>query len=126
VNIIYERIDELCKEKGTTYNAVCKAVGIRSSLIGNLKSRETSVPKADTISLLANYFNVPVDYILGITDDRGDKKRTATIGDGNDELSIAVSKANERQRELILRILNMPEDQQNAFLSIAQSLHTDQ
>ena len=120
MNIIYERINELCKERGTTYNAVCKAVGFKNStVIGNLKSRENSVLKADKLSLFANYFGVSADYILGKTDDRNaDKKITATNGDGLSNLS----EASEDQKELIEEILNMSPEKVSAFLAFAKSL----
>ena len=70
MNIIYERIITLCRERNTTYNAVCKELGIRPSVIGNLKSRENSVMKADNTVAFANYFGVSPDYLLGITDNR--------------------------------------------------------
>lgn len=79
MNITYERINELCKDRGTTYNAVCKAVGVRPSVIGNLKSREKSVLKADTATKLANYFGVTVDFLLG------EEKIPSPKGDGYDE-----------------------------------------
>ena len=71
MNKIYERIIMLCQERNTTYNAVCTELGIRPSVIGNLKSRENSILKADNAIAFANYFGVSPDYLLGITEDRG-------------------------------------------------------
>ena len=45
MNVIYERILELCKERGTTYNSVCKELGLFPSVVGNLKSNENKVLK---------------------------------------------------------------------------------
>lgn len=68
MNIIYQRIKELCAERGTTYSAVCKELGMHPSVIGNLSSDEERNLTSDKAIAFARYFKVPVGYILGIED----------------------------------------------------------
>ena len=130
MNIVYERINDLCKENGTSYNAVCNTIGIKPARIGNLRSREYSVPQANVVLALARYFNVSPEYILGETDDRGQaeqNKNPATESDGQiSEYEKAVMNASERERQLIMRILKWPEDRQDAFLIMTQDVQNDQ
>ena len=105
MNIFYERLNALCKEAGTTYNAVCLTLGIRSSVIGNLRSRENSVPKVDTVLAFAKYFDVSPDYLIGETDE----KNAATSGDGIVPIS-------EKDKRLLDWFRSLPEEKQNAIL----------
>lgn len=118
MNIIYERINELCKERKTTYNSVCKELDIRSSVIGNLKSRENSVLGADYALKFADYFGVSVAYIIGV-----ENEKTATESDGQQtEQDLILSNASEDQKELIQEILKLSPERVSALLSLAKTL----
>lgn len=72
--MFYERLKELCKEKGITPTALVKELGMSG---GNLsKWKNGKIPKSDTISALAEYFGVSADYLLGI-DSLKEKSMTA-------------------------------------------------
>lgn len=58
----YERISELCKEKGVSMAAVAREVGLSNSATTYWK--RGSIPKGDTLQKLADYFGVSVDYLL--------------------------------------------------------------
>ena len=124
MNVIYERINGLCKSRNTSYTKVCKELNIQPSIIGNLKNDDDRVLRSDTALLIANSFDVGIDYLLGKTDSY-EKEIPVTNGDGQD-LEKAVSEASERQKELIQRILKYSDDQVTAFLSITQSPPDDQ
>lgn len=63
------RIAELRKEKGLTLKQVGDAIGVGNSTISRYESglRE---PKLATWVELADYFDVPVDYLQGLSDNR--------------------------------------------------------
>lgn len=61
----YIRIEKLCKKKGINITALCNDCGIpRASLSDYKKGRKKSL-SADTLSRIADYFGVSVDYLYG-------------------------------------------------------------
>ena len=63
---LYQRIKDLCAEKGITIAKLESELGFGNSSIK--KWERTSSPSVDKIIKVASYFNVSVDYILGRTD----------------------------------------------------------
>lgn len=74
------RLKQLRKEKGLLLEQVGKAVGLATNTISRYETGKRE-PKLETWQKLANFFNVPVDYLLGISKDRS----TLTIDDLNSE-----------------------------------------
>ena len=64
----YNIFEDLLKMNKTTVYRVAKDTGIAASTLSDWKSGR-SVPKLDKIKLIANYFNVPLEYML--TGERG-------------------------------------------------------
>lgn len=60
----YGIFEELLKLNKTTVYKVSKATGIAPSTLSDWKNGK-SVPKADKIKLIADYFGVPMEYLLG-------------------------------------------------------------
>lgn len=58
---IYERIKELCKEKGVTVKEMEAFVGIGEK---NANKWKTRTPSAENLLKLSEYFGVSTDYIL--------------------------------------------------------------
>lgn len=65
-NILYQRIKELCAERGISINKLESDLGVGYSSIQKWKN--TTSPSMDKIIKVATYFNVSVDYLLGRTD----------------------------------------------------------
>lgn len=61
---MYERFAELMKEKGVTAYKVSSDTGIAQSTLSDWKSGKIT-PKIDKLILLANYFDVDVEYLVG-------------------------------------------------------------
>jgi len=57
---MYEEFSKLLKERGVKASDVCKATGLRQSMISDWKSGR-STPKADKLQLIADYFDVPLE-----------------------------------------------------------------
>ena len=57
------RLKELRKSKGITQIALQMQTGIEQSLISKFESGER-VPPTETLILLAEFYNVSIDYIL--------------------------------------------------------------
>ena len=61
-----DRLKELRTERGLTQTKLAIAIGVNKSLIAKYELW-TSRPRLNTICRLADYFDVSVDYLLGIT-----------------------------------------------------------
>jgi len=73
-----ERLSDLINEKRINKNQLQKELNLNKSSILNWTTRG-NIPSGDTLALLAKYFNVSVDYLLGASDIRTIKK--AAVGD---------------------------------------------
>lgn len=74
------RIKELRHEKNLTLRELGEKVGMRNSTLSQYETNKRE-PTLKTWQKLADFFNVPVDYLLGISKDRS----TLTIDDLNRE-----------------------------------------
>ncbi len=62
---LFEKVSELAKKQGKSLNRVAEETGLSKNAIYQWK---TSSPKSETLELVANYFHVSTDYLLGRTD----------------------------------------------------------
>ena len=62
---LYNLIESLCKEKGTNITAMCKAAKISRAPLTELKMGRSKTLSSATLSKIASYFGVSVDYLLG-------------------------------------------------------------
>lgn len=60
--LLMERITALCKEKGINLTTAFEQSGVGKNFRSNLK---TSNPSDKNLYLLAKYFNVSIEYLLG-------------------------------------------------------------
>lgn len=58
---MYQKIKELCERKNISVYHLEKQLGLST---GSVCKWEKSVPRADTLSRVANYFGVSIDYLL--------------------------------------------------------------
>ena len=63
-DILIERIKELAAQKGESVNKSLLNAGVGKDFLYNLK-RTTLGPSSIKVSKLADYFEVPIDYLLG-------------------------------------------------------------
>lgn len=80
---MYRRYEELLKGNGKKNSDVAKATGIAHSTLSDWKNGK-STPKQDKLQLIADYFNVSVDYLLtgeeSIPEAIGDSIRLPVLG----------------------------------------------
>lgn len=107
MNPTYENIVALCKEKGTSYNAVCKKCGVSPSAVGNLKSNPNRQLGTGNAAKIAKELGVTVDDLLG------KQKNPVTLGDG--ELTA-------EQKELIQKVMKMDAQSLSAARPVIESL----
>lgn len=80
---LYETISHLCEGKGIKPGRMCNELGISRGAITDLKAGRKQSLSADTLSKIAAYFGVSVDYLLG---NEEQKKPVAPKGSELDEL----------------------------------------
>ena len=66
-NKFAERLAEEIKAAGISYVKLSKAIGVSDTTIGYWV-RGLQVPSAENVYLVAKYFSVTSDYLLGLTD----------------------------------------------------------
>lgn len=60
--MFYDRLKSICTAKGTSPSAVCKALGLSTSMPTKWKSGAS--PRADTLQAIADYLQIPVSSLL--------------------------------------------------------------
>lgn len=73
---LYETIVQLCAEKGVNITELCRQSGASRGSLTDLKMGRKASLSAATLSKIATYFGVSVDYLLG------NEKEPATDSDG--------------------------------------------
>lgn len=73
----YERYDSLCRAQGETPSGVGLKIGVSKAAVNYWK--EGHIPKQETLLKIANYFEVPIAYVAGLTDNRNSTINGADI-----------------------------------------------
>lgn len=95
-----ERLKDLRTERGMTQDQLADALDIPAPTIRRLESSETdSIPRKERLSLISDYFNVSIDYLLGKTDIRYDLESNSNM-----------PQMDEARKELIDMIKKTPEE----------------
>ena len=92
---MYNRFNELLKERNVTAYQVGKATGISTSTLSEWKNGKYT-PKMDKVQKIAEYFNVSVDYLLG-----NEKTSPAELTE-DDELNIYLEELKNRKEMRML------------------------
>lgn len=79
-----DRVAALAKEKGVTEKQVLLDCGLNKNLFGLW--RRGSNPSVATQKVLSDYFGVSIDYLVGKTDDRGQKISPMSSYDTGEEM----------------------------------------
>ena len=62
---LFEKIKELCQNRGISINSLEETLGYSRNTIYSMKNKK---PNAERLQEIADYFNVSTDYLLGRTD----------------------------------------------------------
>ena len=107
--MFYDRFKELCDKRGISCNRAALEMGLSNATPTAWKKRGLT-PKADTLAVIANYFGVTTDYLLG------EETEKAPTGSGErdilDEVDLAfygnykeLSEANKETLRAMARVL---------------------
>ena len=61
---LYDRIDSLCKEKGTNITQMCKAAGVPRSALSEYKAGRNKTISFANLQKIADFFNMTVDGLV--------------------------------------------------------------
>ena len=100
-----DRVKKLCKERRVAISRLEKDLGFGNGYIGQLKK---GVLPDDRLRMIADYFDVPISFILG-----EEEKEKPTVKD--DGLS-------DNLRELIQTVKGLPEEKVQMLLQVAKSI----
>ena len=109
MNDLYNRIIELCNEKGIKGGKLCTDVGISKSTLTDLKMGRKNGLSATNAQKIASYFGVTVAYLFGeaepdyeITYLQAAKKLTEIVQDHEFiELYESYSKLNQKNKQIV-------------------------
>ncbi|MCY7010335.1 helix-turn-helix domain-containing protein [Streptococcus vestibularis] len=84
---LFDKIKELCRKQGISLNQLEEKLGYGRNSLYSLKNKK---PSAERLQLIADYFGVSTDYLLG----RTDNPRIATEADqGPDDIDEIIANA---------------------------------
>jgi len=91
--LVGERLAELRKDKGLQQKEFATIIGVTERSV-SLYERELSSPRDEVLLKIARYFNVSLDYLLGLTDYQ-------ISYDHNDYVALPHGYVPEMKRELL-------------------------
>ena len=83
---LYNRLKQLCDEKGVSLAKMCLECGIPKSTPTEIKMGRTKTLSSSAMMKIAAYFNVSAEYIAGNTD----KKEKSSSLEGEESLKVAL------------------------------------
>lgn len=95
-----ERVTELRKERNLTESQVLQDCGLNKNLFSNWK--KGVVPAYATVAMLAAYFCVNVDYLLGASDEKSPTANIEGMGDLIKAYGILNPENQQKVKDLIL------------------------
>lgn len=101
---LYETIMHLCEEKGVTAGRMCNDLKISRGMITDLKMGRKKTLSIETLSKMASYFEVSIDFLLG--KQTGTKTPALTAKDERDiskKLEEALSQLESSQEGLMFQ-----------------------
>lgn len=105
---LYDRIQELCKERGVTGSRMCLDLGLSKSTLSDIKSGRKKGISTATAQKISSYFGISVGYLLGEVE----TKEQPTENDG----------LSEGKKMLIDFAKGLPEDKVQLALRLLQSV----
>lgn len=100
------RLRKLFESSGLTQSDICKQTNINKGALSSYLSGRY-FPKQKSLEKLANIFGVPIEYLMGLSDDAGTPSSDSSLTDGEQQIVSSFRQLNEEGRE---RLLNYADD----------------
>jgi transcriptional regulator with XRE-family HTH domain len=105
MDTLYNRITQLCKEKGVSGSRMCLDVGLSKSTMSDLKNgriKGISVPSAQKI---AAYFGISVDELYGVEEQKNKPTNNSELSEGHKKLYEFIESVPDDKVELVLKLM---------------------
>ena len=105
---LYERIMDLCKQKGVSGSRMCLDLGLSKSTLSDMKSGRKKGISTATAQKIATYLNVSVDYLLGEEKETQEIKKSPSVEltEGEQMLLELFRKVPENQQQMVLQMIS--------------------
>lgn len=112
--ILIDKIEQLCQINNIKVNQLLSKCGLSKDVVNNMKKEKPSIPSVDKIKIIAEFFNVSTDYLLGLDDVPNKKEK------------ISVSELTEDEQELFSLYNLISKRDQGKLVGYAQRLVEEQ
>lgn len=112
MSIMYERILSLCQERDIKPGRICTDTGLSRGMITDLKMGRTKALSAQSTKIIADYFGVSVDYLIGDTEAEAKKEQPTVNLDG----------LSKNKRAIVEFALSLTEEQASKYRQLLKAL----
>lgn len=104
---LYERIIALCNKRGIKGGKMCTEIGMSKGILTDLKMGRQSGISTANAQKIANYFGVPIGYLLG-----EEKEKTVTqtdngLSESKQQLLALAQQCSEEDAEKLLQMMQI-------------------
>ena len=103
---LYDRIMNLCKQKGVSGSRMCLDLGLSKSTLSDIKGGRKKGISTVTAQKMATYLNVSVGYLLG-EENTEIKKSPSEISEGEQKLLDLFRRVPESQQQMVLQMIEV-------------------
>lgn len=116
--VLYDRLLDLCNDRGITGYRMAKDAGVSVNLMTDLKSGRKKGLSAEVANKLAAYFGVSVGYLLGT------EELNISVDDlmGTKKESPAAQMSSGVDKEILDIVRSLDADQKETALAVLQAL----
>ena len=100
-----ERLEELLKEKNIMQKDFLAACGLGKNSFSNWKNSKKGYPTAPVLKVISDYLGVSVEYLMGETDDRGQKNPPVPLEGAGDEMERYFALLNPENRAYVKSVI---------------------
>lgn len=121
---MFSRISELLDEQGKSQKDLATAVGVSTGNVSDWKSGRAK-PNSDVLVRIAEYLDVTVDYLLGVSNIRSTKALTEMYKVGIDKWLIDQAFTEEESKALSGHYLDMLFRYKDAINALSNNVHSE-
>lgn len=111
MNDLHKKIETLCNQHGITCNKLCKDLGWYGSVLTELKAGRTKSLSLKKLEMIANYFDIPVNYFIDDNENEPTPKFESELNrtTGYMKLNNANKKKVDELIDMLLRLQSIDE-----------------
>ena len=110
-SVFYKNFEELCESHHMTCRATLIKLGINPSTITNW--RNGSQPTVKTLGKIAEYFNVSINTLIGMTEEGITDYHLSPVSEDIEKVIKGFRKATDTDRQIVLLVLNKYLDEED-------------